>query len=29
MLEVRPLRVTLLEPGTFGAYYLERQAAGR
>jgi hypothetical protein len=28
MLERRPLRVTLLRPGTFGAYYLERQAAG-
>lgn len=28
MLEIRPLRVTLLQPGTFGAYSLERQAAG-
>ncbi len=28
VLQMRPLRVTLLEPGTFRAYYLERQAAG-
>ncbi|NOX60651.1 MAG: GH3 auxin-responsive promoter family protein [Chloroflexi bacterium] len=28
MLEVRPLRLTLLSPGTFHAYFLERQAAG-
>jgi hypothetical protein len=28
MLEMQPLRVTLLQPGTFRAYYLERQAAG-
>jgi hypothetical protein len=28
MLGIRPLRVTLLKPGTFAAYYAERQAAG-
>jgi hypothetical protein len=28
MLEMKPLRVTLLRPGTFLAYYQERQAAG-
>lgn len=28
VLQVRPLRVTLLKPGTFRAYYLERQADG-
>jgi hypothetical protein len=28
VLEMRPLRVTVLKPGTFRAYYLERQAAG-
>jgi len=28
MLEVQPLKVTLLPPGTFQAYYLEKQAAG-
>ncbi len=28
MLEIRPLRVTLLPQGTFRAYYLDRQSAG-
>ncbi len=28
VLQMQPLRVTVLEPGTFRAYYLERQAAG-
>jgi len=28
MLDMHPLRVTLLRPGTFTAYYRERQAAG-
>lgn len=28
VLQVSPLRVTVLQPGTFRAYYLERQAAG-
>ena len=28
VLEIRPLRVTLLRPGAFRAYYLARQAAG-
>ena len=28
MLEMQPLRVTLLQPGAFQAYYLEQQAAG-
>lgn len=28
MLEVQPLEVTLLSPGTFQAYFLEKQAAG-
>ena len=28
VLQVSPLRLTLLEPGTFRAYYLEQQAAG-
>lgn len=28
VLQMRPLRVTLLKPGTFRAYYVEQQAAG-
>ncbi len=28
VLQIRPLRLTLLQPGTFRAYQLERQAAG-
>jgi hypothetical protein len=28
MLDMRPLRVTVLRPGTFGAYYRVRQSAG-